>query len=184
MYGQSGIIQNRRQAEVPRCGRIACQLIGLEQKTLDWRGTCLGECVRIATYNLWNTRIRWPERLDAACEELAHLDADVVALQEVAARIKEGDERDAARYLADTCDYDHVATRLYADDPDEGLAFLSKLPLRAVEAGWDTGLPALESYGQSRSPHCVCGSTMSRRSGPTSSRRSGAKSMGRVKRNR
>jgi len=103
--------------------------------------------MRIATYNLWNSRIRWHERLDAACEELAPLDADVVALQEVAAQVGERDARDAARYLADHCGYDHVATRIYANDPDEGLAFLSKLPFRAVEAGWDTGLPALANCG-------------------------------------
>lgn len=103
--------------------------------------------MRIATYNLWNARIRWPERLDAAGEELARVSADVVALQEVAARVGEHDGRDAATYLAERCGFSHVETRLYPDDPEEGLAFLSKVPLRAVEAGWDTGRPALESCG-------------------------------------
>lgn len=103
--------------------------------------------MRIVTYNLWNARIRWPERLDAASEELARLGADVVALQEVAAWVGEHDGRDSARYLAERCGYGHVETWLYPDDPDEGLAFLSKQPLRAVEAGWNTGLPALENCG-------------------------------------
>lgn len=103
--------------------------------------------MRVATHTLWNTRIRWPERLEAAYEELPRPAADVVALQEVAAQVGERDARDAARYLADQCGYDYVATRLYANDPDEGPAFLSRLPLRTVEAGWDTGLPALESCG-------------------------------------
>ena len=59
----------------------------------------------------------------------------------------EHDGRDAARYLAERCGYSHVVTRLYPDDPDEGSAILSKVPLRAAEAGWDTGLPALENCG-------------------------------------
>ncbi len=103
--------------------------------------------MRIATYNLWNSRVRWPERLDAAVEELVRLDADVVALQEVAARVEEHDGRDAAALLAERCGYGHVVTRLYPNDPDEGVAFLSKQPLRAVEAGWDTGLSALANCG-------------------------------------
>lgn len=103
--------------------------------------------MRIATYNLWNARVRWQERLDAACEKLARLDADVVALQEVAARASEHDERDAATYLAERCGYGYVETQLYPNDPDEGLAFLSKQPLHAVEAGWDTGLEALMNCG-------------------------------------
>jgi maltose 6'-phosphate phosphatase len=103
--------------------------------------------MRIATYNLWNARVRWPERLDAACEELTRLDADVVALQEVAAHIGEYDRRDAATYLAEHCHYAYVETRLYPNDPDEGLAFLSKQPLRAIEAGWDTHRAALATCG-------------------------------------
>lgn len=103
--------------------------------------------VRIATYNLWNSRVRWPERLDAAVEELTRLDADVVALQEVAARVGEHDGRDAARYLAEESGYNHVETRLYPDEPTEGLAFLSKQPLHAIEAGWDTDLAALANCG-------------------------------------
>ncbi|MDP9380668.1 MAG: hypothetical protein M3Q29_11075 [Chloroflexota bacterium] len=65
--------------------------------------------MRIATYNLWNTSIRQPERLDAACEELARVRADVVALQEVAARVDVGHGIDAARYIADRCGYEHTS---------------------------------------------------------------------------
>ncbi len=91
--------------------------------------------MRIATYNLWNTSIRQPERLDAACEELARVRADVVALQEVAARVDVGHGIDAARYIADRCGYEHVTLRIYPDDPAKGLAVLSKYPLRDVEVG-------------------------------------------------
>lgn len=103
--------------------------------------------MRIATYNLWNAPVRWPERLDAAGEELVRLDADVVALQEVAAQVGEDDGRDAAKYLAERCSYGYVETRFYPNDPYEGLAFLSKQPLRLIEAGWDTDLPALANCG-------------------------------------
>jgi len=89
----------------------------------------------IATYNLWNTSLRQPERLDAACEELARVDADVVALQEVAADVDVGHRIDAARYIADRCGYEHVALRLYPGEPAEGLAVLGKYPLRDVEVG-------------------------------------------------
>ncbi len=91
--------------------------------------------MRIATYNLWNANVRWPERLDAAGEELVRLDADVVALQEVAAQVGEHDGRDAAEYLAERCGYDCVETRLYPDDLDEGLAFLSKQPCALSRLG-------------------------------------------------
>ncbi len=103
--------------------------------------------MKIATWNLWNSPFRQSERLDAACEELAALDADIVALQEVAAHAGERHDRDVAQYVADRCGYSHVVSRFYPNEPDEGLAFMSKEPLRAVETGWDTGLPALENCG-------------------------------------
>lgn len=103
--------------------------------------------MKIATWNLWNSPARWPERLDAACEVLSDLDADIVALQEVASRVSEHDDRDAARYLADQCGYGHVEFRVYPDDPREGLAFISKTPFQAGEAGWETGLQSLGNCG-------------------------------------
>lgn len=61
--------------------------------------------------------------------------------------MSEHDARDAATYLAERCSYGYVETRRYPDDPDEGLALLSKHPLRAVEAGWETSLEALANCG-------------------------------------
>jgi endonuclease/exonuclease/phosphatase family metal-dependent hydrolase len=103
--------------------------------------------MKLATWNLWNSPVRWPERLDAACEVLSDLDADIVALQEVPARVSEDDDRNAARYLADRCGFGHVEFRPYPDDPREGLAFIGNVPFQAVEAGWATGLPSLGNCG-------------------------------------
>jgi maltose 6'-phosphate phosphatase len=62
-------------------------------------------------------------------------------------RVEEADGCDAAQHIADRCSYAHIATRPYPNDPDEGLAFLCKYPLRSVESGWDTGFAALEDCG-------------------------------------
>ncbi|MBA3943503.1 MAG: endonuclease/exonuclease/phosphatase family protein [Herpetosiphonaceae bacterium] len=103
--------------------------------------------MKLVTYNLWNTHIHRLERLNAACEELSHVAADIVALQEVAARVDAADERTAARYIGDRCGYEHIVTRLYPDDPDEGLSILSKRPFSADEVGWDTSFGPLKNCG-------------------------------------
>ncbi len=103
--------------------------------------------MKLVTYNLWNTHIRWPERLNAACEELSRVDADIVALQEVSACVEAADGRNTARYIGDRCGYEHIVMRLYPDDPDEGLCILSKRPFSAIEAGWDTSFGALRNCG-------------------------------------
>ena len=100
--------------------------------------------MRIATYNLWNSPARRDDRLAAAGEELSRLGASIVALQEVA--IGSGGSN-AARYLKDHCGFSYFETRPYPDDPGEGLAFLSNVPIHAAEAGWETGLPALRNCG-------------------------------------
>lgn len=103
--------------------------------------------MKIATYNLWNTTIRWPKRLDAACEELTRVSADIVALQEVPASVTEKDPRDAAQYLADCCGYEHLVISPYPDDPEEGLAFLSRYPFSYIEASWKTPFNSLGNCG-------------------------------------
>lgn len=103
--------------------------------------------MRIATYNIWNSPIRWPERLDAICEELLRVSPDVVALQEVPVRVGIEDRCDAAEYVRKRCGYEYVATRFYPDDPGEGSALLSKLPLCDIETGWDTAFEALGNCG-------------------------------------
>ena len=103
--------------------------------------------MRIATYNLWNSAPTWPTRLEAICEELGRINADVVALQEVPSRVSVTDSRDTATYLAERLSYPHFAFRAYPDDPEEGLAFLSKFPLAFIECGWETDITALHDCG-------------------------------------
>jgi len=94
--------------------------------------------IRIATYNLWNARHTWFQRLEAAAEEIGRVGADIVVLQEVRAMIGPSDRRSAAAYIAHTTGYRHVVFEAYPDDPDEGLAFLSRLPITRAEAGWQS----------------------------------------------
>ncbi|MDQ3541852.1 MAG: endonuclease/exonuclease/phosphatase family protein [Chloroflexota bacterium] len=87
--------------------------------------------IRIATLNLWNsdnTDHLQINRLSAAAEALIRLDADVVALQEVAMDF--GEHADAAHWLAERTGHAHVLVHRYADEPGEGLAFLARTPLR------------------------------------------------------
>ena len=91
--------------------------------------------MKIATYNLWNSPGGHPARQDALCRELARVDADIVALQEVSAASEQAYDG-----------YPYTAFVRYVDDPSEGLGCLSKFPLLGVEAGWEFS-PALDNCG-------------------------------------
>ena len=82
--------------------------------------------MRIATYNLWNSAAQQPARQEALCRELVRVNADVVALQEVSAVAEQ-----------EYAQYPYTAFVRYPDNEDEGLGFLSKVPLLSVEAGWE-----------------------------------------------
>lgn len=103
--------------------------------------------MRIATYNIWNSATNQIQRRDALCEELARIDADLVALQEVPLRAGEDDLRDMAQFVSEQTAYPYAAFRKYPSDDDEGLAFLSKSPFLSVEAGWETSIEALRECG-------------------------------------
>jgi len=103
--------------------------------------------MRIATYNIWNSATDRLRRLEALCEELERIDADVVALQEVPAMAWEGSRQDAAHFVSERGQYPHVAFHRYPGDEEEGLAFLSKLPFLSVEAGWEASPTALRDCG-------------------------------------
>ena len=101
--------------------------------------------MHIATYNLWNSPDGQPARQDALRGELARLDADVVALQEVSAVAEQDYEQ-----------YPYAVFRRYPDTEAEGLGFLSKSPLLSVEAGWEVS-EALRGCGlrvKTRLPNC------------------------------
>jgi endonuclease/exonuclease/phosphatase family metal-dependent hydrolase len=100
---------------------------------------------RIATYNLWNHPYQSAQRLDAACETLHELGADVVALQEVGAAAPSQPGRSVAHYIGGQLGYPHMWFASYPNDEGEGLAFLSRLPVRAASPNCGRGEPVLRA---------------------------------------
>src|SRR5215210_5296840 len=82
-------------------------------------------------------------------EEVARLDADVVALQEEPVEAAPGLAME--EYLRTKTPYPHVLHLPYPGPADkrewpEGLAFLSKDPLTDVHANWEDGRPTDNSW--------------------------------------
>ncbi|MET2871777.1 MULTISPECIES: endonuclease/exonuclease/phosphatase family protein [Exiguobacterium] len=88
--------------------------------------------MRIATYNIWNHDTSWQKRIDAICQEVKRIDADLIALQEV----RSYEKGSVAHDIAEATGYPFCVFHPYPDSPDEGLAFLSNIPLSSVEAIW------------------------------------------------
>ena len=93
------------------------------------------ERLRIATYNIhksvgWDRRVR-PERI---AQVLSEIDADIVALQEVACIEGKGRERNQARYLAEELGYyaEMGQTRRYRGGTSGNLV-LSRFPFEHVQ---------------------------------------------------
>ena len=106
--------------------------------------------MRIATFNLWNSPLAWSERLQAACEEICRIDADVVALQEVPLAVGRQNANsfgNAADFIAENTPNVYRAFRQYPADPAEGIAFVSKHAFISVEAGWETAFADLSDCG-------------------------------------
>ena len=106
--------------------------------------------MRVATYNVWNAKTNWTRRLTAFAEELAHLDADVVALQEAPVEAAPG--LPLAAYLREHTAYPHLLHLPYPGPADkrewpEGLAFLSKHRFNDVRVNWADGRPTENSWG-------------------------------------
>lgn len=96
--------------------------------------------MRIATYNIWNSTLNWPQRVAALAEELVILDADVVALQEAPTQARE--HQTIVEFLCEKTNYPYVLHMEYPDPPDdgdrpEGLAFLSRFPVRELLTSWE-----------------------------------------------
>ena len=103
--------------------------------------------MRIATYNIWNDDRGGEARRGQLAEEILTAGADVIGLQEVAPEVF----RDRLAGL-----YPHAAFRAYAGE-DEGLAVLSRFPIREVawlhemqECGGSAGLHVLLEAGDRR----------------------------------
>lgn len=105
--------------------------------------------LRVATYNVWNAKRSWSRRLAGVVEELAHLDADVVALQEAPVEAAPG--LPLHQFLREQTTYPHILHLPYPGPADkrewpEGLAFLSKLPIEDVRVNWEDGQPTDNSW--------------------------------------
>ncbi|MGH0943243.1 endonuclease/exonuclease/phosphatase family protein [Bacillus mycoides] len=96
--------------------------------------------MRIATLNIWNHQTLWSERLEVICEEVQNVAPHILALQEVRSCVTYGPKKNVAQYIADQTGYPVCVFKEYPDSPDEGLAFLSKIPILAEEAIWETGI--------------------------------------------
>jgi endonuclease/exonuclease/phosphatase family metal-dependent hydrolase len=92
-----------------------------------------GECLRVATLNLWGRFADWPRRRALLCRQLPALDVDVYLLQEVVCGDGRGDQ---LRELAAALGYEWTARVIAESRPheteDEGVAMLSRLPLHST----------------------------------------------------
>lgn len=98
--------------------------------------------LRVATYNIWNAKRNWSRRLAGVVEEITHLDADVMALQEAPVEAAPGVPLD--QHFREQTAYAHILHLPYPGPADkrewpEGLAFLSKLSIEDVSVNWDDG---------------------------------------------
>ncbi len=105
--------------------------------------------MRIATCNIWNHALAWERRLEGLAAELVALDADVVALQE--APLEAGVGEPLLEHLRRATGYPHVVHRACPPEPDEderpeGLAVLSRLPIRSVHTNWEGGRATQNSW--------------------------------------
>jgi endonuclease/exonuclease/phosphatase family metal-dependent hydrolase len=86
--------------------------------------------MKIATLNLRHNNDRWPERLPLVVEALRQTNADVIGLQEVWLPIQQADLIATAlnQHTPDRPYSVHVESK-WGDDPVEGAAILSRLPV-------------------------------------------------------
>lgn len=98
--------------------------------------------MKIATYNLWNTKPIPPLRLSILVREILDLNADVIAIQEVPANFANNTNNGFIQQLAETTNFPFNAFCKHPRE-DEGLGFLSKYPILSSLTGWETEDTAL-----------------------------------------
>ena len=105
--------------------------------------------VRVATYNIWNSRERRTSRFEAVMDELVSLDADVVALQEVPTSVV-GAEPVVETFRSLT-QYRHARhfefPLVEPGERPEGLAILSKFKVVHASTSWDSVGEMSNSWG-------------------------------------
>lgn len=92
--------------------------------------------VRIATFNIWNNQTLWLERIEAICEEVKRVNPEIIALQEVRTYMDDVKKMSVAQHIAHVAGYPFCIFKEYPDSPDEGLAFISKIPVYTEDAIW------------------------------------------------
>ena len=95
--------------------------------------------MRLATYNVWNSRMNWVQRAIAIADELIELDADIVALQEVP--LETHDKQPFVDFLQQQTGFPYCIRLEYpippeADEMPEGLAFLSRFEPTNLKTNW------------------------------------------------
>ena len=95
--------------------------------------------IRLATYNVWNSRLNWVQRAIAIADELIELDADIVALQEVP--LETHDKQPFVDFLQQQTGFPYCIRLEYpippeADEMPEGLAFLSRFEPTNLKTNW------------------------------------------------
>ncbi|MNN25983.1 Endonuclease/Exonuclease/phosphatase family protein [compost metagenome] len=90
--------------------------------------------MKIATYNIWNNDFLFKERIEAICNEINEVQADIICLQEV----RNDKQMDIIKTIADYANYPFYIFKVYPDCIDEGLAILSKFELNDVKCVWET----------------------------------------------
>ncbi len=105
--------------------------------------------MKIATYNVWNEVKGIGNRFDQLIDEINKVDADIIGLQEVTTHFFNS-------ILKIRTDYEYCEFRKY-DDEDEGLAILSRYPLKECfflntcdEYDYSKGLNVMFQVGQSK----------------------------------
>jgi endonuclease/exonuclease/phosphatase family metal-dependent hydrolase len=97
---------------------------------------CSGDTTEAAPLRLatWNMKAARDAPLERVAEEIAAMDVDVIALQEVDISARRTGEVDQPRVLAETLGYGYTfAAALYWDGGVYGLAVLARLPFVSVE---------------------------------------------------
>jgi endonuclease/exonuclease/phosphatase family metal-dependent hydrolase len=126
---------------VPEAGIDVARLMGEDNAPAEYMavprleacvpGAGTSATLRVVTWNIKATRDASVERV---AEELAAMDADVIALQEVDVSARRTGETDQPRRLSEALGYGYTfAAALYWDGGVYGLALLSRLPFVSVE---------------------------------------------------